>query len=67
MSSNWRVVVRYTNQLDGHRIVVGSGLDRQSASRVAKLFCGSGFTLNRRPDIHTFTDKVCVVVERDNG
>lgn len=63
-ASNWRVVIRHIGQPDGPKITVAERLDQRAAQRIAKLFCGDGFALNRRFGIHTFGESICVVIEQ---
>lgn len=62
--NNWRVVVRLIGQPEGPKITIAKGLDRRAADRIAKIFCGDGFAMNRRFGIHTFGESVCVAVEQ---
>ena len=60
----YKVIIYDMSKADGPALLIVHHTDKKNAERVCRIFCGSGFAMNRRDDIHTF-DHIVVKIEKD--
>jgi hypothetical protein len=54
----YKLVVGMLDDTPDKAVTVMQDMSLDSANKTAKLFCGKGWTMHRRDNLHTFGDRV---------
>jgi len=53
-SKKYRIVIINVTEGDTARLVLAENVEANQVKRLVRNFCGKGFTMDRRPGLHTF-------------